>query len=126
MAEKKNSKAAENAPVTPITLTDSVAGDIYVLQFNRDTVKFAEARRFNINEIGDVLNMTAIEDLFYYSFRMHQPKISKAETDKFLYDKLGGLPVGMIERLVDMYLEPFMILKRTEEKAKNASMTVQF
>ena len=125
MAEKKTPKA-ENKVVKPIVLTDNVTNDVYVLEFNRDSVKFAEARGFDINEFGSKVQISAIEDLFFYGFRMHQPKMSKADTDKILYEKLGGIPEGLVERLAELYLAPFNSLIRDEEKSKNSQMTVDF
>lgn len=127
MAEKKAATKAETKTVKPVVITDNVTGDIYVLEFNRDTVKFAEAKKFDINALdsGEQI-MTNIEELFYYSFRMHQPSISRAETDKILYDKLGGVPQGLIERLAQLYLVPYQSLVRDEDKAKNSQMTVEF
>ena len=107
MAEKKVTKV-EDKQITPITLKDDNNGDIFVLEFDRATVKFAESRGFKISVFEDnIINLSAIEEIFYYAFRKHQPKISKAETDKILYEKLGGMPEGMVERLTDLYLVPF-------------------
>ena len=119
-------KAKESkAVVEPIKLRDDV-GNIYVLEFNRATVKFAEERGFKVNGIDEGAIITTAEQLFYYSFRMHQPKITKAETDRFLYEKLKGMPEGMLDRLVDLYLEPVFSLAQKEDDAKNATMTAEF
>lgn len=112
--------------VKPITLRDENTSDIYVLEFDRATVKFAEARGFKINSLESGLSMTVVEDLFFYAFRKHQPKMSKADTDRILYDKLHGMPDGLLERLVDLFLLPFNSLAQTEEESKNATMTVEF
>lgn len=125
MAEKKTAVKVQNEPVKPIILRDDKTNEVYVLEFNRDSIKFAEARKFDINAMGEGVSISAIEDLFFYSFRMHQPNVSKAQTDKILYEKLGGIPEGMIERLVNLYIVPFNSLMRTEESAKNATMTME-
>ena len=125
MAEKKSTKT-ENKALKPIVLTDNVTGDVYVLEFNRDSVKFAEARGFDINEFGSKVQISAIEELFFFAFRMHQPKLSKADTDKILYEKLGGVPEGLVARLAEFYLAPFNSLIRAEDKVKNSQMTVDF
>jgi len=125
MAEKKTAKT-ENKAVKPIVLTDNVTGDVYVLEFSRDSVKFAESKGFDINEFGSKVQISAIEDLFWYAFRMHQPKTSKADADKILYEKLGGVPEGLVERLAELYLAPFNSLIRDEESSKNSQMTVDF
>ena len=126
MAEKKITKT-EDRQIKPITLKDDNNGDIFVLEFDRATVKFAESRGFKISVFEDnVINLSAIEEIFFYAFRKHQPRMSKADTDRILYDKLGGMPEGMLERLTDLYLVPFTTLMNTEDKAKNGSMTVEF
>ena len=110
--------------IKPIVLRNNV-GDVYILEFNRDSIKFAEARGFKAQTLEEGISMSAIEDLFFYSFRMHHPNMSKANTDKILYDELGGLHDGMIERLADLYLAPFNTLVATGDSAKNSKMTVE-
>jgi len=126
MAEKKTVNKDGSRNVKPIRLHDSVTGDIYVLEFNRETVKYAEDRGFRVNALDEGAIVSATEELFWYAFKMHHPNISRAETDKILYDKLKGLPKGMMERLVDLYLEPVYTLGQSEEDAKNATMTAEF
>lgn len=120
-------KAKENkAVLKPITLRDDV-GNVYLLEFNRESVKFAEARGFKVQVLEEGVSMSAIEELFFYAFRMHHPNMSKANTDKILYDDLGGLHEGMLERLVELFLVPFNTLIATsEDAAKNSRMTVEF
>lgn len=125
MAEKKVTKV-EDKQIKPIILKDETNGDIFVLEFDRATVKFAESRGFKINALDEGLSMSTIEELFFYAFRKHQPNKSKADTDKILYEKLHGMPEGMIERLVELFLYPFNSLMRDEEEAKNSTMTVEF
>lgn len=126
MAEKKTETKTDDKQIKPIILKDEINGDIFVLEFDRATVKFAEARGFNVNALDNGLSMSAIEELFFYAFRKHQPNKSKADTDKILYEKLHGMPEGMIERLVELFLFPFNSLMRDEEEAKNSTMTVEF
>ena len=123
---RENETLVENTEIKPIILKDDNNGDVFVLEFDRATVKFAEARGFNIESLDEGVNLSAIEDLFFYAFRKHQPKLSKADTDKILYEKLKGFQEGMVERLAELYLQPFKALVRTEEEAKNATMTVEF
>jgi hypothetical protein len=125
MAEKKVTQT-ENKEIKPIILKDETNGDVFVLEFDRASVKFAEARGFRVNSLDEGLNMSTIEELFFCAFRKHQPNKSKADTDKILYDKLKGMPEGMLERLVELFLLPFNTLVQTEETAKNSTMTVEF
>lgn len=110
--------------IKPIVLRNNV-GDVYILEFNRDSIKFAEARGFKAQTLEEGISMSAIEDLFFYSFRMHHPNMSKANTDKILYDELGGLNQAIIERLAELYLAPFNTLVATGDSAKNSKMTVE-
>ena len=123
MASNVKAKEVEKT-VKPIILKDDI-GNVYVLEFNRDAIKFAEARGFKVQVLEDGVNMSGIEDLFFYAFRMHHPTMMKANTDKILYEELGGLHEGMLERLVELFLVPFNTLIATSEGAtKNSRMTV--
>ena len=115
----------DNELVQPIKILDKEGNLKYLLDFNRASVKYAEMRGFKLDNM-EGLSMSAMEDLFHYSFRAHQPKMTKAETDKILYDELHGFKEGMIERLVELYLQPFNTLMQAEDTAKNSTMTVEF
>lgn len=125
MAEE-NIANAKSEEVKPIIIRDQTNGDVFVLEFNRDTVKMAEQRGFKIGAIDAGVVVSTTEDLFYYAFKMHHPKMSKADTDKILYEKLHGMPEGMLLRLIDLYVLPIEALKQKEEEAKNLTMTVEF
>lgn len=118
MAKKENE-------LKPIVLTDTETGDVYTLEFTRETVKFAELKGFNIDNI-DKFPMTTIPDLFYYAFRAHHKNVARNRTDEILTEDLGGLPDGMLARLVELYYKPFDCLLNKEETVKNAKMTVEF
>ena len=125
MAEKKTATKATNTTVKPIILRDD-RENVYVLEYNRDSIKFAEARGFKTQALEDGISISNMEDLFYYAFRMHHPNVSKATTDHILYDELGGFPEGMLERLAELYMVPFTTLIQDGDKAKNSTMTVEF
>lgn len=133
MAEKKTSVAPveevvveeiEDEVVRPITLRDEQTGNIYLLEFDRDTVKYAEQHGFDTS--AKVLRITDMEELFFYAFRKHHPNMSKANTDKILYEKLHGFPEGMVGRLVALFAIPYKALVQKEDDEKNATMTVEF
>lgn len=121
------SKKIVNEEVRPITLTDTENGDKFILEFSRESVKFAEMRGFDIDDVGK-FPMTKIPELFYYAFRKNHRNISREKTDRILFEDLGGVPDGMLERLVMLYSEPFNVLTSKEdgEEVKNAKMTVEF
>lgn len=124
MAEKKNTQTTKQEPVKPIVLRDSETGKIYVLEFDRYSVKFAEEHGFSTS--SENLRITDMEELFFYSFRKHHPEVSRADSDKFLYEKLHGFPDGMVPRLIQLFAAPFEALVQTEESSKNATMTAEF
>lgn len=118
-------KSEVNEQVKPIILHDAEEGMDYTLEFDRDSVRFAEARGFDISDVGK-FPMTKIPELFFYAFRMHHKNVSREKTDRILFDYLGGLPDGMAERLGALYSAPFEALTADGGKpAKNARMTVE-
>ena len=114
-----------NEKVRPIILHDTENDMDYTLEFNRESVKFAEARGFSMNDL-DRYPLTKMPELFYYAFRMHHRNISREKTDRILFEDLGGMPEGMAERLGALYGVPFESLVNTESKGKNGRMTVEF
>jgi hypothetical protein len=119
-------KSEVNEQVKPIIIHDEEAGMDYTLEFNRESVRFAEARGFDIDDVGKY-PMTKLPELFYYAFRMHHKNISREKTDRILFDDLGGLPKGAAERLGALYAAPFEALsnKDSDGKGKNSKMTVE-
>jgi hypothetical protein len=115
-----------NEKVKPLILTDNDTGEKYTLEFSRESVRFAEARGFNVNDVFR-LPMTKIPELFFYAFRMHHKNIARDRTDRILFEDLGGLPDGAFERLAMLYSAPFEALTKDEEdgETKNARMTVE-
>ena len=110
--------------VKPIILTDTATGDKYTLEFNRDTVRFAESRGFVVGDI-DKFPMT-IYDLFFYSFRMHHRNVAREKTDKIIDDGFGGIagiPIPMLDRLMELYNETFGTLY--DENEENPRMVVE-
>lgn len=115
----------------PIILKDSEKKKEYTLEFNRDSVRFAEARGFVPDDV-DKYPMTKIYEFFFYAFRMHHPSMSKADTDAII-DGWGGIryiPDGLLERLGQLYAAPFGALVQEEtdeekaEREKNRKVTV--
>lgn len=97
----------------------------YTLEFNRESVKFAEARGFKFEDVAN-FPMSKIPELFFYAFRMHHKNVAREKTDKIL-EELGGLPEGFIERLVELYTAPFDFLTVVEEgeERKNSKWAVE-
>lgn len=107
--------------VKPIVLTDE-DGNKYTLEFNRVAVRFAESKGFMLEEVSKY-PVTRIPELFYYAFYMHHRGISKAKTDS-LYDSIGELPEGFLERLVNLYAEVLTTLMQGDG-SKNGKVSVE-
>lgn len=115
-----------NENVKPIVLRNTETNTEYVLEFDKESVKFAEDHGFVIARVPD-FPMTGIHDFFYYAFRKHHRNISRQQTDKILDEELGGvggLPQGFIERLNQLYSVPFD-KGMVEENGKNAKMQIE-
>lgn len=116
-----------NEKVKPMILNDHDTGEKYTLEFSRDSVKFAESRGFDMADVARY-PMTKIPELFFYAFRMHHRNIARERTDRILFEELGGLPDGALERLGMLYSAPFDALSNANEdgEVKNAKVTVEF
>ena len=116
MATKKRDR------VEPIVLTGE--NESFTLEFNRASVEYAEKHGFSIEELTSGAYLSGTSELFYYAFRMHHPRMTKAQTDEILFEELGGMPDGMAERLGELFAEPYNALVQTEENAKNSKWKV--
>lgn len=110
--------------VKPIILHDEEHQKDYTLEFSRESVMFAEQRGFSLDDLGRY-PLLKMPEFFFYAFRMHHPNVSKGQTDKILFDVLGGMPEGMAERLGELYAVPYEALNGKGEKGKNPKMTVE-
>ena len=113
--------------VKPIIIHDAENNEEYTLEFNRETIMFAEGRKFDIDEVGK-FPMSKIPELFWYAFRMHHKNMSKAQTDKIFFEKLGGfegIPDGFASRLGELYNAPFTASFDGEKTVKNPNVTVE-
>lgn len=127
MARKAINEFQENEKVRPIILHDTEDNRDYTLEFNLESVRFAQSRGFDTDDIGKY-PVIKTEELFYYAFRMHHMRVPKEKTDKILWDKLGGignLPEGFVERLILLYYDPINAVRNAEGDEKNANMTVE-
>ena len=121
--EAQNS-AEEEEEVRPIVLRLNKTKDVFTLEFNRESVKFAEQHGFIVDDV-DKYMMSGILDIFWYSFRMHHPRVSREQAERILCDELGGMPKGMLTRLGKLYNKPFKALVSDSEEVKNPDVTVE-
>lgn len=109
--------------VKPAFLT--IDGERFELDFNRDSVRFAEQREFDVD---DVLKypVTKVPEFFFYAFRWHHKSLSREKTDKIL-DEMGGLSPKLLMRLRQLYEQARMAnnLQEDEELEKNGAVTVE-
>lgn len=114
-----------DARVNPLRITDNESGKVYELDFSRESIKFAEARGFDIDEIGK-FPVTRLPELFYYAFRKNHKEVARANTDA-LFDKIGGLSAAVIERLATLYAQAGLahVIATDEDIAKNERVTVE-
>lgn len=120
----QNTKAEDDRKrIEPLRIKDSETGEVlYTLEFNRESVIFAENHGFDVMHMKP---MTDTYNLFYYAFRMHHRNMSRQQTDRIIDEEfggIGGIPEGVIDRLCELYNEPFEAQK---SKAKNARLTVE-
>lgn len=111
--------------VNPARITDTDTGNVYELDFSRESVKFAEMRGF---ESDSVLKfpVTRVPELFFYSFRKNHKNIARSQTDALL-DKMGGLSTKLLERLMQLYNQAALshTINVDEDDEKNAAVTVE-
>ncbi len=109
--------------VKPIKLTDTATGDTYTLEFNREAVRFAEARGFAITEV-EKFPMT-IYDLFYYAFRMHHRKLNKEKIEE-IYNHFTEKE-ALAEALATMYNSALdTLFDEPEDNEKNVKWKQNF
>jgi len=104
---------------------DDVKGIEYTLEFNRNSVKYAESQGFDIGKAGQTDNLvTFVSDLFYYAFRMHHRDMTHADTDR-LIDEMGGFTQAELEALVELYMKPInALISEDEDKSKNSKVAI--
>lgn len=111
--------------IKPIRITMRDTNETYELDFNRESVKFAEANGFKLEDVADYV-ATKVPEFFYYAFRWHHKRLSRGQTDKIL-EKLGGVTTPMLERMAELYQQAAIAnnVQDDEELEKNALVTVE-
>lgn len=104
MEDTKITKADVDA-VRPIKIKDTLDGREYTLEFDKKSVKFADSRGFALDDV-DRYPMSKMYELFWYAFRMHHPSVSLEKAER-IFDGIGKLPEGFIQRLAALYTKPF-------------------
>ena len=98
-------------------------GKEYTLEFSRYTAAEAEKRGFHATDLLDPDKMfSSVMDLFFYSFKMHHPEITREEADEII-DGMGGITTALLERLSNSYGDAITSLI-VEGEPKNGRATV--
>lgn len=89
----------------PMRYEDPETGREYVLDFNRESVEFAEGRGFDWDYVGS-RPMTMIPLIWYVAHRRYNPRIAKEKTDKLLIAR-GGIKPKELRKLRELYDQTF-------------------
>ena len=118
--------SVKSEKLKPMVITDPDNGREYMLEFNRKSVTKAEQAGFDVNSL-ESKSMTMIPLLFWGAFLMHHPQMTREQTDKILFDGLGGLSEEEMAYLAKLYAEPFQTLIAKEgENSNPRKMAVKF
>jgi len=109
---------AKSEKLNPMIITDPDNGKEYSLEFNRKSVSKTEQAGLDVNKM-DSQSMTMIPILFWGAFQMHHPHMTKDQTDKILFDGMGGLSEEEMAYLGKLYAEPFQTLIASSTQSGN-------
>lgn len=110
--------------VNPIILKDTETEKTYTLRFTRNTVRKMEQNGFDVSDL-EKHPMSRVPEMFHGAFLADQPFMKREQTDKILFEDLGGVSDAMLERLGQLYAEPFNTLIVGADEPKNRKMTVE-
>ena len=110
----------------PMVISDPENGREYTLEYSRKSVVKAEQAGLDVNAL-ESKSMTMIPLLFWGAFLMHHPHMTKDQTDKILFEGLGGLNEDEMAYLGKLYAAPFQTLIASEDEGANPrKMAVKF
>lgn len=112
--------------VQPARLTDDQTGQVYELDFSRESVVFTERNKFNLEDATEY-PVTGMSDLFYYSFRKNHRNVSREKTDKMIARWGGGVPEKLAKRLIQLYqqAQASNAIQVDEDAEKNSGLTLE-
>ena len=106
--------------VKPIIIRDSENNHEYTLEFDRDSIKFAESRGFKLEDLDDYV-MTKVPEFFWYAFRMHHKSVALNQAEELLR-QIGGMDDAIAKRLVALWVQTYDSLGNEETKNPNLSV----
>ena len=107
--------------VNPIVIKDKEHKREYTLEFNRDSVRFAENRGFKLEDVEE-FPLTKTVEFFWYAFRMHHQSVALNQAEEILR-QIGGMTEPIARRLIDLWAETYKSLGN--EDTKNPEMEVE-
>lgn len=99
----------KNEKLKPMIITDPDEGREYTLEFNRKSVAKTEQAGLDVNKLESA-TMTMVPILFWGAFQWHHPHMTREQTDKILFEGLGGLDGDEMAYLGQLYAAPFQTL----------------
>ena len=118
--------SAKRESLKPMVITDQDEGREYTLEYSRKSVVKAENAGLDVNQL-ESKSMTMIPLLFWGAFLMHHPHMTREQTDKILFEGLGGLNEEEMAHLGKLYAAPFQTLIASEDEGANPrKMAVKF
>lgn len=112
------SDTVKSERLKPMVITDTDEGREYTLEFSRKTVSKTEQAGLDVNQL-ESKSMTMIPIMFWGAFLMHHPYMTREQTDKILFDGLGGLSSEEMGYIGKLYAEPFQTLVASEDEGAN-------
>ena len=109
--------------VDPIILRDTENEKEYKLEFDKESVKFAESKGFNIEDLAK-FPMSKTEELFYYAFRKNHKNVSLERAQRLL-EGIGTISEEFMKRLIELYSEPFSAFNSEEEGEQTPFVKVE-
>jgi hypothetical protein len=108
-----------------MVISDPDTGREYTLEYSRKTVAKTEQAGFDANRLESA-SMTMIPLLFWGAFLMHHPYMTREQTDKILFEGLGGMNEDEMAHLGKLYAAPFQALIASEDEQNPRKMAVKF
>lgn len=112
--------------VQPARLTDEQTGQVYELDFSKESVVFAERNKFDLED-AIKYPVSGMQDLFYYSFRKNHRNVPREKTDKMIDRWGGGVPEKLVKRLVQLFqqAQASNAILVDEDAEKNSGLTLE-
>lgn len=117
--------------VNPIRITDKLgtlgkAGEVYELDFSRESAVYATDHGIDIGEENTSERLRRVPDLFYCAFRKNHKMISREKIDK-LRKANKGLTTEFINRLYALLSQALAadVINVEDGEEKNAAMDVE-